>query len=365
MVELTSFVIKIMSSKEWQAFKKVVGIFVIAAVFAVGVLYLSILRDRGDVISLETPFQIDQAGELVEPHPLSIEYMRRQEYSGSEIVIEQVLEPGSNYKRYIASYKSDGLKIYALLTVPETKEPEGGWPAIVFNHGYIPPEQYRTSERYVSYVDAFARNGYVVLKPDYRGHGNSQGSPEGAYYSPAYTIDVLNAVSSIKKYPGVDPTKIGMWGHSLGGHITLRSMVVSGDIKAGVIWAGVVASYEDMANNWRRRSGTWRPSERENMARRPSRQELIDKFGSFEENREFWDSISPIAYAADVSGPIQLHHGTADETVPILFSETLNKKLQEVGKEVEFYAYQGDNHNISNNLSLAARRSLEFFDKHL
>ena len=82
-----------------------------------------------------------------------VEYMRRQEYPGSDIVIEEVLEPGANYDRYIASYRSEGYKIYALLTVPNGDRPAAGWPAILFNHGYIPPEIYRTTERYVAYVE--------------------------------------------------------------------------------------------------------------------------------------------------------------------------------------------------------------------
>ncbi|MDX9833557.1 MAG: alpha/beta hydrolase, partial [Anaerolineae bacterium] len=63
--------------------------------------------------------------------------MRRQTYPGSEIAIEEELEPGANYDRYIASYQSEGLTIYALLTVPRGQKPQNGWPVIVFNHGYI------------------------------------------------------------------------------------------------------------------------------------------------------------------------------------------------------------------------------------
>ena len=92
--------------------------------------------------------------------PLTIDWMRQQEYPGSEITFEESLEPGSNYDRYLASYLSEGSKIYALLTVPTGEKPSDGWPVIVFNHGYIPPGQYRTTERYVDYVDALARNGY-------------------------------------------------------------------------------------------------------------------------------------------------------------------------------------------------------------
>ena len=167
---------------------------------------------------------------LSPPYPLTIEYLRQQEYPGSEVVIEQTLEPGVNYNRFIASYRSEGLKINALLTVPFGEKPESGWPVVVFNHGYIPPDEYRTTERYIDYVDAFARNGYIVFRSDYRGHDNSEGVARGAYGNPDYTIDVLNAVAAIKMYPDSDPDRIGMWGHSLGGYITLRAMVVSEDI---------------------------------------------------------------------------------------------------------------------------------------
>ncbi len=188
-------------------------------------------------------------GEL---HPLSIERMREQEYPGSDLIVEEVLAPGTNYNRSIVSYQSEGNKILALLTVPQGEMPESGWPVIVFNHGYIPPEIYRTTERYIAYVDGFARNGYMVLRPDYRGHGFSEGEARGSYSTPDYTIDVLNAVASVKQHPEADSERMGMWGHSMGGHITLRNMVTTDDIKAGVIWAGVVASYPDLIFNWHR-----------------------------------------------------------------------------------------------------------------
>ncbi|MCA1554884.1 MAG: alpha/beta fold hydrolase, partial [Chloroflexi bacterium] len=177
------------------------------------------------------------------PHPLTIIHMRGQTYPGSDLTIEQTLAPGFNYSRYIASYLSEGLKLYALLTVPRGVKPANGWPVVVFNHGYIPPSEYRTTERYIAYTDAFSRNGYIVLKSDYRGHGDSEGRPSSAYSSPAYTVDVLNAVASIKRFKDADSNRIGMWGHSMGGQITLRAMVVSKDIKAGVIWGGVVAPF--------------------------------------------------------------------------------------------------------------------------
>src|SRR5262245_17509837 len=74
------------------------------------------------------------------PKPPEFRAMRAREYPGSDIVIEKVLDPGVNYNRYYVSYLSEGLKIYALMTVPTGEKPATGWPVIVFNHGYIPPE---------------------------------------------------------------------------------------------------------------------------------------------------------------------------------------------------------------------------------
>ena len=50
--------------------------------------------------------------------------MRKKTYPGSALTIEQTLAPGSNYAQYIASYMSDGLKIYGLLTVPNGQKPD-------------------------------------------------------------------------------------------------------------------------------------------------------------------------------------------------------------------------------------------------
>jgi fermentation-respiration switch protein FrsA (DUF1100 family) len=299
-------------------------------------------------------------------HPLAIEAMRAREYPASPITIEATLDPGSNYDRYLASYRSDGLKIYALLTVPRGERAATGWPVVVFNHGYIPPSQYRTTERYVAYVDGFARNGYIVFRSDYRGHGDSEGDPRGGYGSPDYTVDVLNAVAALKQFPDADPARIGMWGHSMGGHITLRAMVVSGDIRAGVIWAGVVASYPDLLARWRRAGPTATPGPSPTaVSGRRWRSDLTARYGSPEENPAFWASISPNSYVAELSGPIQLHHGTADASVPYEFSELLYDEITAAGGTVEFYGYPGDNHNLSGGFGLAMQRSIAFFDQYV
>src|SRR5581483_3311762 len=291
---------------------------------------------------------------------LTILAMRQRSYHPSPITIEQTLSPGSNYKEYLASYKSDGLKIYALLTIPTSVKPNGGYPVILFNHGYIPPNQYVTTERYFAYVDAFASNGYIVFKPDYRGNGNSQGKAEGAYYSPAYTIDDLNALSSIAHYEDSNPNKIGIWGHSMGGNITLRDLVIDPkQIKAAVIWGGVVGSYKDLAN-WH--DPNYTPSAEEQALRNKTRAQLTKKYGTPISNPSFWNSIDPTYFTSAITTPVQLDVGGADQEVPNAFSKDLYNNLKSKGKTVQYFVYPGSDHNISQGFDLAMQRSLSFFD---
>ncbi|MFD1733535.1 alpha/beta hydrolase family protein [Deinococcus malanensis] len=155
----------------------------------------------GHVLSPPALAQSAAALARVDAADLSIARARAKAYPGSSLKVVRTLNNGVNYSRQVVSYQSDGLTIYALLTVPTGTAPKGGWPAIVFNHGYIPPKVYRTTERYAAYQDAFARAGFVTLKSDYRGHGSSQGEALGAYYTPGYTTDVMNALGSLKKTP--------------------------------------------------------------------------------------------------------------------------------------------------------------------
>lgn len=298
-------------------------------------------------------------------NPLSIEYLRQRSYPGSEIKIERTLEPGSGYNRYIASYTSDGLKIFALLTVPNTNKPSKGFPAIIFNHGYITPEKYTPDGNYIAYVDALSRTGYIVFKPDYRGNGMSEGAPGSEFFSQDYAIDDLNAIASIKNYKDVNPTRIGVWGHSLGGNVALKDLVVSKEIKGVVIWSGVVGSIEDITYpNWQARV-SYVPAAEDIYLRYKGLPYLITLYGPPSTKSDFWNSIDPVNYLSEEFIPTQIHVGLADNQVPPDFSTGLYQKLKALNKSVEYYEYPGANHDINQSFDLAMKRTIDFFNRYL
>ena len=300
---------------------------------------------------------------------ITIEYLRDLEITGSEIVFEAELDRRSNYRQYLVSYISEGNKIYALLTIPSVEPPQGGFKAIVFNHGYIPPTAYRTTERYTAYVDYLARSGFVVMKIDYRGHGQSQGQPSGSYFSPGYTIDSIAALKSLQMLDIVDPHGIGMWGHSMAGNLVLRAMLIEPDIKAGVIWAGAVYSYDDFVK-YGIEDNTYRPpatpENQETPGVRRRSQEIFDTYGRPDTQAKYWQAVSLTENIEFLNSPLQLHHAQDDTVVNIGYSFDLAAVLQEKGKQYEFYTYEGGGHNlISPYFDQAMLRTVEFFRNNL
>jgi len=300
---------------------------------------------------------------------ITIKYLRDLEITASEITFEEELAHPSNYHQHLVSYISEGNKIYGLLTIPFVEPPEDGFKAIVFNHGYIPPTAYRTTERYTAYVDYLARSGFVVFKIDYRGHGESEGEPSGSYFSTGYTIDSITALKSLQMMDIIDPNGIGMWGHSMAGNLVLRTMLIEPDIKAGVIWAGAVYSYDDFVK-YGIDDNTYRPPEtpetQEASDRRRRSREIFDTYGRPDTKVDYWRAVSLTENIEFLDSPLQLHHAEDDTVVNIGYSFDLAAVLQENGKEYEFYNYKGGGHNlISPYFNQAILRTVEFFRNNL
>lgn len=298
------------------------------------------------------------------PDPLAIENMRKKSYPGSDIVTEQTLEAGSNFKRFLVSYQSEGLKIYGLLTVPEGEKPAGGYPVIVFHHGYIPPARYSTVDSYRVWVNYFASAGYIVFKPDYRGNGNSEGDPVQPYISPDYVTDSMNAIESIKKFKDANPDKIGIAGHSMGGNIVLHELVMSKDVKVAVLLAGVVGNQRGLIDWWKKRFAA-RSIEGNDLDTWYEVEKMLEDQGTPENNPLYWNAIDPTHFLESVSATVQIQVGSADEVVPPEFSRSLRDSLQNAGKTVEYHEFPGVDHNFSSVTNTALQEAVRFFDMYI
>jgi uncharacterized protein len=341
--------------------------FVVFLLFVSGYVYTKDSKTTGNVLDLTN----NAKGGFISPtsfpfQEMTVPYLRGKEYKSSIGELEEAFA-GANYTAYLTNYTSDGLKINALLTKPSGEPPAGGWPAIVFVHGYIPPTLYETDgQAYSSYVDYLASNGFVVFKIDLRGHGTSDGEPGGGYYGSDYVIDALNAYAAMQATGFVNPKKVGMWGHSMAGNVLMRSFAAKPTIPAVVIWAGAVYSYVDQ-QKYGIQDNSYRPPMPTGDAQRLNRRrELFEKNGSPSANSPFWQKVAPVYYLNDLKGAIEIHHAVDDDVVNIGYSRDLVAMLDKTAVPHEFDTYESGGHNISGgSFNLAMQRTVDFFKKYL
>lgn len=302
------------------------------------------------------------AGELIsnivegeQAHPESIQALIDAELEGDNFKVGRVLAETASYTRYYITYTSQGgLKISGIMNVPHG---EGPFPLIITNHGYISPEVYTNGRGLKREQDYLAKHGYVVVHPDYRGHADSDPDPvRGRAQNLGYTgyaADSLNAIIAIKKagLPYVDTERVGILGHSMGGAVTLVMAVSHPElIDAIVLFAPSHANFQENYNRWRKNSYT----DEENAA-------LADEIGPLDSPFS-WDPFSASQYYSDIDDPIMFHHGTADESVPLQWSEKMSSDLEGIGKDVTLYVYDGEPHEFTRAWFEVMSRSVEFFN---
>lgn len=344
---------------------KSLGQFILAAaILIIAFNFGNIFKNRNSNQLSHIP--VDIGGGLgeqtVEADPFSIVGIKNKEYHGSDLVVEQDMGNKGKFHSFIVSYISDGNKLRSIMNVPNSPKPENGYPVLILAHGFIPPDTYSTISSYKAFTDYYSNNGFLVFKPDYRGHDDSEGIAVSAHLSPDYVTDVLNLISSVKNRTDADKNNMAIWGHSMGGGIALKVITVDPSIKAALLVAGVVASPQKFFEYWDQNKDA------KNIPAwiKTTGVSITVSHGTPVTNPEYWSGISPYTYLDDIKANVSIHHGTADASVPIIFSEEINTALKEKNKSVEYFVYAGADHNLAGSArSLFLSRSLEFLNNNL
>ncbi len=133
------------------------------------------------------------------------------------------------------SFQTEDSNIVGNITVPEGKGP---FPAVIVIAGSGPFDRngdanqsgLQLSSTYRDIAYALAREGFVTLRYDKRGIGNSTG--EGGDFPEPSLRDLKAAVAFLKDNPEVDPERIALVGHSLGGLWSLMEAAEDPEIAA-------------------------------------------------------------------------------------------------------------------------------------
>ena len=258
------------------------------------------------------------------------DYLRSRAYGGGQIEFVEVMNQNLYFTRYLIRYPSDGLNIYGFANIPNDSEPH---PVIIALHGYIDPAAYNTLDYTTHYADALASAGYIVLHPNLRGYLPSDSGDN--LFRVGMATDVLNLIALIQTQSGgsdllqnADPNSIGLWGHSMGGGITTRVLTVTDDVKAAVLYAPMSGDEEKNYNAIRAWSGQTRG------------------LAEFDVPVEALDRISSMYFFQNITAAVSIHHGMADQLVPLNWSEVTCEQLRTIGRNVECQYYEGMPHTF-------------------
>ncbi len=281
---------------------------------------------------------------------LSVAELAARTYGGGAVTAHEVLARADGFTRYVISYPSDGLTIYGFMNVPDGAGP---FPVVIAVHGYVDPDAYNTLDYTTRYADDLARAGFLVLHPNLRGYFPSDSGPNR--FRVGMAVDVLNLVALARAWGGqpgplqtADPGAIGLWGHSMGGGVSLRTITVSRDVRAAVLY------------------GSMSGDEEQNFAK-------IREWSNGRRGRDELDTpedvlarISPINFLYRITAAVSIHHGQNDDVVPVGWSIDLCARLQTLAKTAECYLYGNQPHTFTGQGDrLFVGRTIDFFNTHL
>lgn len=308
---------------------------------------------------------------LPEDHPLyahTLAGLRARDFSGGEIEVRQLMAEGAAFNRYYISYPSDGLTITGIMQVPHG---EGPFPVAVLLHGYIDRHLYAAGAdtwQAAGYLNQF---GYLTIAPDYRSWGGSDA--DTSLFHMGLVADTLNLLSSLPSLPQADPEKVVLWGHSMGGGIATKVLVLDDRPLAAVLYAPNSPDDADLIARWGPgcRPGVplvtnsdCNPGDYLADAMPPA---LMEAYFAAAADPAFLRHVSPLYQLDDIGAPVQIHIGTADggelNGTPPEWSDKLYTALLAADREVSFYSYPGEGHAFERNAwAEMMARAVELYD---
>lgn len=296
--------------------------------------------------------------------------MRAREYPGGPVEILRILESTDAYTRYYIAYPSDDLRITGIMQVPPG---DGPFPVLILNHGYIDRDRYWSGSDTWMAAEYFNRRGYLTVAPDLRSWGESDWGP--SFFHTGLVADVLNLISALENVPQADMTRLGMFGHSMGGGMTTKALTIDPRIRAAVLYAPNSADDADLIARWGRGC---LPGETQNTTMCnpaeiiPSHlpAEVVAAYLAAAADPALLREIAPAYHLDAILAPVQIHIGTADGQVlnetPPEWSVKLHEALQATGKNSELFVYEGQGHLFQGEgWSMMMARAADFFDVHL
>ena len=223
----------------------------------------------------------------------------------------------------------DGMTLNAMMIKPAGFDSAKKYPVLVYTYGGPRAQVVLNAWGGSTFLwhELLAQKGYIIFALDNRGsagRGHLFEEPIHFRLGAQEMSDQRDGASYLKSLPYVDANRIGIWGWSYGGHMTLHAMFEDPeDFKVGFA-GGPVSDWYYYDTIYTERY-----------------------LGLPQKNEESYQESSPVKNAEHLKGKLLIAHGTGDDNVHFANTLAVIDKLIEAGKYAEVMAFPGRGHGVS------------------
>lgn len=220
---------------------------------------------------------------------------------------------------------SDGQTLHYRLFAPKQLAAGKKYPVVVGVYGG--PGAQRVTNSWSGkdlYFQYLVQQGYLVFQLDNRGSENRGKAFEDPIFGKLAEIeleDQKTGVDYLRTLPYVDASRIGIYGHSYGGYMTIMAMLRAGDYFAAGVSGAPVTDWALYDSHYTERY-----------------------LGHPAKNAAGYEASSVFPYVDGLKGKLLIYHGMADDNVLFTHSTKLFSVLQSKGKSFEMMTYPGSKH---------------------